>query len=418
MSETIAPCPPDRAAVARAVPAAHAPINRRPLILHISGDYPDPIRNRTTRAVKNFIDLLDDCDHIIISLKRCANPAKAYLHRCPAASGQTLYALGYWALPGGVFHRDAMRRIEAQIAGILSALRVRPTLVMAHKLAIEGVVAHRLWRRFGYPYVCSIRGEVEDKFFRMKPELRGLYGAVATRAEALFLVSAWFKKRLTERYRIDEARFHLLPNFCTSSAIPVAANCTRHAFVTVLDLNMYRRKGFHHLIRALALARRALPDLRLDVIGWSGSKADAQIRRLLTHAGVSSAVRFLGVLDHRAVLEVIPRYAALVLPARNETFGMVYVEALLTATPVLYTADSGIDGYLEGIDAGVRVRAGDIAAIAAGLLVLARSGDGYRKRLSEQHAIIEARFSPDVYLAEFRSVLARIGDRTNYPEGK
>jgi len=418
MREIIAPCPPNRTAIVRAGPVAYAAVDPRPLILHISGDYPDPIRNRTTQAVKNFIDLLDNCDHIIISLKRCANPTRTYLHRCPAASGQTLYALGYWALPGGVFHRDAMGRIEARIASILSTLGVRPTLVMAHKLAIEGVVAYGLWKRFGYPYVCSIRGEVEDKFFRMKPELRGLYGTVAAHADALFLVSAWFKRRLTERYPIDETRFHLLPNFCATSLIPVAAERTRHAFVTVLDLNMYRRKGFHHLIRALALARRTLPDLRLDVIGWSGSKADAQIRRLIMRAGVSSAVRFLGVLDHRGVLEAIPRYAALVLPARNETFGMVYVEALLTATPILYTADSGIDGYLDGIDAGVRVRAGDITAIATGLLELARRGDNYRKHLSEQRAVIEARFSPDIYLAEFRNVLAGIRHRDDYPEGK
>lgn len=406
-----------RTASARAMPAARAATGSRPLILHISSDYPDPIRNRTTPAIKNFIDHLDDCDHIIVSLKRYTNPAKTYLHSCPTARDQKLYALGYWALPGGVLHRNAMSRVEARIGDILSALGVRPHLVMAHKLAIEGVVAYQLWKKFGLPYVCSIRGEVEDKYFRLKPELRGLYGKVATQAEALFLVSAWFRKRLTDRYPIDDARFRLLPNFCDPSLAPVLAQREPHAFVTVLDLNMYRRKGFHHLIRALALAHRTLPGLRLDVIGWSGPKTDAQIARLIERAGVESAVRFLGPQDHRAVLEAIPRYTALVLPARNETFGMVYVEALLTATPILYTADSGIDGYLEGVDAGIRVRAGDVRAIASALQALAHCGTRYQNTLAEQHAIIRARFSPAAYLAEFRKVLTGVLNRCDRAVG-
>ena len=389
---------------------------RRPLILHISSDYPDPIRNRTTPAIKTFIDCLHDCDHLIISLKRCSHPGRTYLHSCPAPPGQKLYAVGYWALPGGLFHRSAMRGIETQIIRILSERDIRPQLVMAHKLAIEGVVAYRLWKRFGFPYVCSVRGEVEDKFFRLKPELRGLFGNVATHAEALFLVSAWFRRRLTDRYPIDDTRIHLLPNFCGGFAVPGVADRERNAFVTVLDLNMYRRKGFHHLIQALALARQTLPDLRLDVIGWSGRKANAQIGKLIERAGVGSAVRFLGVLDHRAVLAAMPRYAAMVLPARNETFGMAYVESLLTATPILYTADSGIDGYLDGIDAGVRVRVGDVSAIATGFVALARSGDKYQRSLTAQHATILTRFSPDPYLAEFRDVLAGVLDRRDLPE--
>ncbi|MBU6472328.1 MAG: hypothetical protein KGQ94_06695, partial [Alphaproteobacteria bacterium] len=100
----------------------------------------------------------------------------------------------------------------------------------------------------------------------------------------------------------------------------------------------------------------------------------------------------------------------------NETFGMVYVEALLTATPILYTADSGVDGYLDGIDAGVRVHVGDVSAIAHGLVALARGGDEYQKRLTEQHAVVRARFSPDIYLAQFRAVLARIHDQGAHSE--
>ena len=151
----------------RVVPPSTPPrARRRPLILHITGDYPDPVRNRTTFAVKNFIDLLEDCDHLIFSIRRCLHPRDTYRRSFEEGPGRRLFALGYWGLPGGLFHRNAMGRIALEIRETLSELGVAPDLVMAHKLTIEGVVAYRLWQTLELPYVCCVRGEVEDKLFR------------------------------------------------------------------------------------------------------------------------------------------------------------------------------------------------------------------------------------------------------------
>ena len=107
-------------------------------------------------------------------------------------------------------------------------------------------------------------------------------------------------------------------------------------------------------------ARKRVPDLRLDVIGWSTPATMDKLQRLVRRVGAATAVQFLGVLPHEGVLRAIPRYGAMVLPARNETFGMVYVEALLSGVPILYTAGSGIDGYLDDLYVGTPVEAGSM----------------------------------------------------------
>lgn len=385
----------------------------RPLILHITADYPDPVRNRTTYAVKNFIDMLDDCDHIIVSLKRRSRLSECYLRHCEAPQGQRLVALGYWALPAGLLHRIAMRRLALQIRDIVANLGVAPDLVMAHKLTIEGVAAYRLWRMMGIPYICCIRGEVEDKFFRFKPGLSPLFAEVIAHAEALFYVSAWFRKRIERRYLGLVRREMLLPNFHSGPVATAEVPADPHAVVSVLDLDMYRRKGFHHLIAAMAVARKTVPDLRLDVIGWSSPATMTRLHEMVERAGLARAVRFLGEMSRNEVLSALPRYRALVLPARNETFGMVYVEALLARVPILYTADSGIDGYLDDLNAGVKVRAGDIGAIARGLCALARDGAMYRTALSRDYARIRDRFAPERYLEDFRALLAEVREHRN-----
>ncbi|MDE1940379.1 MAG: glycosyltransferase family 4 protein [Alphaproteobacteria bacterium] len=391
---------------------------RRPLILHITGDYPDPVRDRTTLAVKNFINLLDDCDHIIVSLKRRAHIGQCYLQRCEGESRQTLFALGYWSLPAGVFHRNAMNRVAIQVRSIIADLGVRPDLIMAHKLTIEGVVAYRLWQFFGIPYVCSVRGEVEDKFFRFKPELRSLFGKVIAQAEALLFVSAWFRKRIEARYPGLVRRQALLPNFSTRPATTVAVPRDDRAMVSVLDLNMYRRKGLHDLIAALAETSRKVSGIRLDIIGWSRPEITARLQRMVDGAGVAPSVRFLGVMTHEEVLRAMPRYGALVLPARKETFGMVYVEALLSGLPILYTAESGIDGYLDGLDVGVRVPMGDVRAIAEGLHALVRDGQRYRNTLLGNYERVRERFAPEPHLCAFRKLLFNIMEQRNGGHGQ
>jgi glycosyltransferase involved in cell wall biosynthesis len=316
-------------------------------------------------------------------------------------------ALGYFAPPGGLFHLAMMRLLTHRVAKIVAQLGVKPDLVMAHKLTIEGVVAHALWQRSGIPYACSIRGEVEEKFLRYKPALARHVGDVVREAESLYFVSAWFEKAIARRYPGLVRRQARLPNFVSDAISPAFVPWNPDVLLTVLDLGMYRRKGFPELVAGLAWARRTNPKLRLDVVGWSTPRVMREVRRMVRRAGVADAVNFLGVMKHDEVLARMPRYAALVLPAKNETFGMVYAEALLSGVPILYAQDSGIDGYVDDIEVGVRVPQGDFLGVAEGLLALSTDSPKYRRVIRESYDVLRARFDPEPCLADFRVMLGR-----------
>lgn len=378
----------------------------RPLILHLTGEYPDPVRNRTTPAVKNFIDRLPDFDHLIISLKRCGDPRRTYCRIFDWQDNQKVVALGYWAPPGGILHRWMMAKVTRAVELILDEEARRPALVSAHKLTIEGVLALALKRRRGLPYTCAVRGEVEDKFFRFKPELRSLFGRVVAEAECLYYVSAWFRPRIEERYPGRTKAASLLPNFIAPTTLSDKSSPDPNALVTVMDLNVYRRKGLPELIEALGMARRVRPALRLDVIGWTSPKVQREIDDLVEKHGVGGSIRFLGTLDNAAVIGRLPSYAGFVLPARNETFGMSYVEALLAGVPIVYSRDSGIDGYLDGLDVGIGVPAGDAGALEQAMLSLIDRAPALRGSIRQNYRALQARFMPDSYLSHYRALVA------------
>lgn len=388
----------------------------RPLILHITGEYPDPVRNRTTPAVKSFIDHLPEFDHLVISIRRQRNTRDCYLQEFDEGPHRHVVALGYWAPAGGLLHRWRMSRLANDIERLLIRQGRRPVMTTAHKLTIEGLVAYRLQQRLDIPYVCCVRGEVEDKFFRFKPELRRLFGEVVANAEALYFVSAWFRSRIEERYPGAMRAFGLMPNFVADRPAPSVANPDPNTLVSVMDLNVYRRKGLPDLLRALALARRVNPALRLDVIGWTSPELTAEVHALAARAGVGDLVRVLGFMANADVVRALPTYAGLALPARNETFGMAYVEALMAGVPILYGRGAGIDGYLDGLDVGVAVPLGDDAALASGLLRLTDAGPELREVIRINHAELKRRFALQHHLHHYRDLVRHLAARSRGEE--
>lgn len=389
----------------------------RPLVVHISGEYPDPVRNRTTPAVKSFVDRLPEFDHLIVSIRRQSDPRQCYFEEFDEGPHRRVVAIGYWAPPAGLLHRWRMRRLANDIEALLARFGRRPVMTTAHKLTIEGVVAHRLWQRLGIPYVCCVRGEVEDKFFRFKPELGPLFGEIVANAEALYFVSAWFRQRIEARYPGRMRAHSLLPNFVADRPVPPAREPEPNALLSVMDLNVYRRKGLPELLRALAAARRVNPALRLDVIGWTSPKLTAEVGRMAAREGVEQSVRFLGFRPNAEVIRLLPAYAGFALPARNETFGMAYVEALMAGVPILYGRDSGIDGYLDGLEVGIAVPLGDDAGLADGLLKLVERAPAFRDRLRADHAELRRRFALDSYLDHYRAQVRRLALRSRHADG-
>ena len=178
----------------------------RPVILHLSADYPDSFRNRTTLAVRNLIAASPDFEHVVVSLKRQASPWSTYLRNDPQVSVGRVFAFGYWGLPLGIGHFVSMALVARRIQALLAQEQIAPQIIHAHKLCFEGIVAWLLARRLGLPFVTSLRGEAETKIIRFKPSYRPLIKQVARDARIVFAVSMWFVPELKRTVPCIEER--------------------------------------------------------------------------------------------------------------------------------------------------------------------------------------------------------------------
>ena len=385
--------------------------SHRPLILHLSADYPDSVRNRTTLAVRNLIAATPGFEHAVVSLKRQTLPWRTYLRKEPRDPVGRVFAFGYWGLPFGIAHFASMWFAARRIRALLAEEGIRPQVIHAHKLCFEGIIAWLLARWSGLPFVASLRGEAEAKIVRWKPSYRPLIKRVARDAHVIFAVSMWFVPELRRVAPSTERKIRPLPNLVIIPDMPAQSRVPQPpCFVSILDLNVYRKKGFHWLIPAFAIAAQAHPDATLDVFGWSNDRVDAELAQLVASAGCAGRVRFRGLRPHAQILDEFPQYAALLLPSVNETFGMVYLEALFAGVPVLYTKGTGIDGHLAGLSVGIGVPAGSVDAIAAAIDDFCRNGTRWRDAVRHQRAELAARFGQAGIVGRYTSDISAVID--------
>lgn len=112
--------------------------------------------------------------------------------------------------------------------------------------------------------------------------------------------------------------------------------------------NLIKRKNIDKLI----IAVNDLEGFGLKIIGDG-----KELRRLrkLSRVGIlahQNKVEFLGRLSHEKVLEEMQKSDIFILPSINETFGMVYLEAMASGCITVCTKNEGIDGIIKDEENG------------------------------------------------------------------
>jgi glycosyltransferase involved in cell wall biosynthesis len=126
-------------------------------------------------------------------------------------------------------------------------------------------------------------------------------------------------------------------------------------------------KGHIVLLRAFAEARRSIPRLTLDIAGRG--PLEPALKALARDLEVDEAVRFLGYVS--PIQAAIERAAVIVVPSMGEGFGMVALEAMERARPVIAAAIGGLGELVRDGETGRLVEPGAAEPLARAIVELA-----------------------------------------------
>jgi len=130
--------------------------------------------------------------------------------------------------------------------------------------------------------------------------------------------------------------------------------------------NLTAKKDHETLLRAIALARKEVPTIRLVLIG--SGPLDAETRRHTAALGLADSVIMAGSRDD--VPDLLPGFDVFALSSRFEGLPIALLEAMATGLACVATTVGGIPEVVNDGHQGVLVAPGDPVALAAALVAL------------------------------------------------
>ncbi len=161
-----------------------------------------------------------------------------------------------------------------------------------------------------------------------------------------------------------------------------------------------KRKGIDLVLDAVPTVLERHPDARVVLIGRDdlpGEHGDT-FREVFEakHAGAAwlDRVEFRGVVDDDELWAAYARSDVFVAPSRFESFGLIYVEAMMATTPVIALAQGAAVEVIDDGDTGILVGAEDAGELAAAISALvadptrrAEMGAAGRRRYEEAFSV-------------------------------
>lgn len=221
----------------------------------------------------------------------------------------------------------------------------RPDLIHAHNAINAGLLAERINRRTGIPFVLTEHSSYYHQGLVPGSLKRGV-ATVFSKAAAALVVS--------ETLRESVEKF-LGPTSLSASALSVMPNVLPPGFEDTDEIAVYQGggqpfsflcvashlpiKGLDTLLRAFSLLVQHNANCRLRMVGQG--PLSAQLHQQARDLGIGEQVDFLGLLSSASVRREMLASNALVVSSRYETFGVVAIEAMACGLPVVSTKCGG-----------------------------------------------------------------------------
>jgi glycosyltransferase involved in cell wall biosynthesis len=115
-------------------------------------------------------------------------------------------------------------------------------------------------------------------------------------------------------------------------------------------------KGTDVFLRAAAIARRQVPELRFEHVGQADLDNDRNFtQRVEELAAVPELAGGLRMLGRQPAADVLARWETFVLPSRQDSFPLASLEAMQAGLPVVASAVGGLPEQIDHLETGVLI---------------------------------------------------------------
>ncbi|HZC80688.1 MAG TPA: glycosyltransferase family 4 protein, partial [Nitrospiraceae bacterium] len=187
-----------------------------------------------------------------------------------------------------------------------------------------------------------------------------------------------------------------------------------NALVLGTVANLFARKGYEVMLRALPMILKSSPGIHYLIVGSGDTGYEKRLRLLVNDLGLERCVHFAGFQD-----SVYPYLAAMdvyVHPALMEGFGIAVLEAMAMRKPVVATTTGGLPEIVQDGKTGVLVPPDEPDALARAIVGLLQDSTSHvtmgRSGRNRVETIFTVEAMTDRLIAAYGLLL---GKETSFP---
>jgi N-acetyl-alpha-D-glucosaminyl L-malate synthase BshA len=230
------------------------------------------------------------------------------------------------------------------------------------------------------------------------------------KSDGITAVSDYLKRETVDAFRVPAERIEVIPNFVDPELYSRDRYpCWKTAFLRdgekmVLHVSNFRPvKRIRDVVRTFARVQAQVPS-RLVLVGDGPERpAAAEEARAL---GITDRVVFLGKQD--SVAEIMACADLMLLPSKNESFGLVALEAMASGVPVIASDAGGLPEVVDNGETGFLAPVGDVEAMASGAIEILRDDETWRRFSRQARQSATERYGVNSIIPQYERYYERI----------
>ncbi len=259
------------------------------------------------------------------------------------------------------------------------------------------------------PIINHIHGADFDEFYVNASEKKRKQITIAyNKCIVLIALSAEWKDRLAQI--VPEEKITIIENYSTLHENALQERLKRSSNNTVLFLGeIGKRKGCYDIPAVAAEVVKLVPDVKF-ILGGAGSTEDeAVVKKLFKEKGVADHVVFPGWVRGNKKDRVLREADVFFLPSYNEGMPMSVLDAMGYGLPIVSTNVGGIPKIVHDSENGFCCEAGDVNAMANGIVRMLSTRKMLESMSKESFRIAKDGYSLESHLKSieelYRSIL-------------
>src|SRR5690554_276605 len=356
-------------------------------ILHITNDYSG------STVYKNLVGELDNLgiEQVVYTPVKSESSITKNNIDLKVKDSKIIYSHILNKTTDRIFYKQKIKKILKDIESKVDLTKVR--FIHAHTWYSDGGVAYLLSKKYNIPYITAVRNTDLNVHYKYLLHHRKFGKEILKNANKVILIGE-YQKTFFNKIKVDNSistKLTVIPNGVDSFWIANSksfnpTNCVDKFKILYVGTFIKRKKLLELQQAIIELSLQNNMQCELHIVGGGGDQTEP-IMKNINH--YSNLFQYHGKIEQKEDLIKIYRNCHFfAMPSRNETFGLVYVEAMLNGLPILYTKDEGIDGfYNEKIGEKVS-RQADVIEIQQAILTLIDNYSNYEipsQKLIENH---------------------------------